>query len=353
MLRTSFWPAKLLHLQQHDPKLFAEIELWMSPAEWIQIQLAGSASCALGMATGTGLFNPSTLDWDDSLLAHCKIQRRQLLPLSDNPTPIQSTLAKDFPELYDVPWFPGIGDGAASNLGSGCTAPGLAAINVGTSAAIRVLCKGKAAQAPFGLFCYRVDAERYLIGGAVSNAGNLRAWGIKELQLPDPETIEAALSSRQSPSHSLTVLPFWSPERAPSWNEDTKGCILGITHATTSVDILQALMESTYHRLAQISDLLIKQTNNVPKFFVSGGIQNSPAALQRLTNVLGRPLHANPEPEASIRGAAIFAMEKLGMHITPLHESLPLSPNPSAARQYIEAREKQILLEQILQQHWQ
>ena len=44
-----------------------------------------------------------------------------------------------FPELRDVPWYPAIGDGAASNLGSGAVHPGVAAINIGTSAALRVI----------------------------------------------------------------------------------------------------------------------------------------------------------------------------------------------------------------------
>ena len=50
-------------------------------------------------------------------------------------------------------WFAGSGNPyllyAASNLGSGATRPGLAAINVGTSAALRVMREGKEATAPF------------------------------------------------------------------------------------------------------------------------------------------------------------------------------------------------------------
>ena len=72
------------------------------------------------------------------MLKACEISPEQLRPVSDEPTPVAGRLAAQFPEFAGVPWFPGIGDGAASNLGSGATQPGLAAINVGTSAALRL-----------------------------------------------------------------------------------------------------------------------------------------------------------------------------------------------------------------------
>jgi gluconokinase len=301
------------------------------------------------MATGTGLFNPTTLDWDPSLLELCQLTPNQLLPLSDAPTPVSGSLVKHFPELAGVPWFPGIGDGAASNLGSGCTTDGLAAINVGTSAALRVMCSGKSARAPFGLFCYRVDANRFLVGGAVSNAGNLRAWCLRELQTGSPEQLEAALAARPKPDHGLTVLPFWTTERAPTWNEDIQGTIMGIKQSTTGLDLLQAVTESTYHRLALIAELLILKRGTIPRFFVSGGIQNSATALQRLADVLDHPVFPNPEPEASIRGAAIFVMEKLGIPVTPLPEASPLTPRPEVALAYSKARQKQKTLERQLE----
>ncbi len=60
MLRASFWPAKLRWLRRVQKRKFAAVKQWISPAEWIQHTLAGEANCAVGMATGTGLFNPRT-----------------------------------------------------------------------------------------------------------------------------------------------------------------------------------------------------------------------------------------------------------------------------------------------------
>src|SRR4029453_7646483 len=77
------------------------------------------------------------------------------------------------PPVGDDPvggWYPALGDGACSNLGSGCPPPDRAALTVGTSAAIRVVATD-AAPPPAGLFRYRVDGERALVGGSLSSGG--------------------------------------------------------------------------------------------------------------------------------------------------------------------------------------
>ena len=348
MLRASFWPAKLAWLRRVEERLFSRVKQWMSPAEWLQLQLAGDANCAIGMATGTGLFDPTALAWDASMLRLSRLSPEMLRPLSDQPSPVEGPLAQQFPELRGVPWFPGIGDGAASNLGCGATHSGIAAINVGTSAAIRVMREGKHAHAPLGLFCYRVDAKRYLVGGAVSNAGNLRAWCLRELQLTDGPELERALAARQGPDHGLVVLPFWTAERAPTWNEDATGTIHGIRQSTTALDMLQAITEATYHRIARIHELLVADEKAPPKLIVSGGIQKSESSLQRLASVLGQPLYPNDEPEASIRGAAIYALEKLGFPTTEHKLTHPTKPQARIAREYHEEREKQRRMETLL-----
>ncbi len=356
MLRASFWPAKLVWFRRTRPSLFKKVRQWLSPAEWLQREFCGEARCAYGMATGTGLFNPTTLHWVPSLLERCGITAGQLGEVGDEPGELLPKWATDFPELAGVPWFPGIGDGAASNLGSGATQPGLAAINVGTSAALRVMAEGKRARAPFGLFCYRVDARRYLVGGAVSNAGNLRSWCLREWNLPaDPAEIERQLQDRPAPEHGLVVLPFWTAERAPTWRDDLRGAIVGLTQHTNAMDVLQATTEAVYYRLARIAEMVekhegarAKEIKSI-KYIVSGGIQKSPASIQRFADILDAPLYANDEAEASIRGAAVFVAEKLGAALPPFRPGTPARPRRRIAAIYREHRKAQARLEALLE----
>jgi len=333
MLRSSFWPAKLRWMQRTDRARFRKVRFWMSPAEWVQWRITGRSRCAYGMATGTGLFDPSKLAWNGRMLEACDFSAERMLPLGDEPE-----------SWRGVPWFPAIGDGAASNLGSGANEPGRGAINVGTSAALRVMREGAEAKAPFGLFAYRVDARRYLVGGAVSNAGNLHAWCLRELKLGnDTVAIEKQLAARPTPEHGLTVLPFWTAERAPAWNEEAQGVITGLRQSTTALDLLQAINEGFYFRLGTIAEMIAGDKQ--PRWIVAGGILKSKSALRRLANVVGRPLYANPEPEASLRGAAVFALEKLGLPVAELKYGTAVLPVASIHRLYKVERAKQAELE--------
>jgi gluconokinase len=355
MARASFWPAKLLWLRKTEPRLFGQVARWVSPAEWIQEQWCGKATVSLSMASGTGLLDGRTMHWHQPLLKRCGLDESKLNAISDEPAVVSKSSARKFPELAHASWFPAIGDGVASNLGSGATKLGLAAINVGTSAALRVVVAKNASAreplAPFGLFCYRVDARRRLVGGAVSNAGNLRAWALRELKLPDdPAVIEKFLSKRTRPVEKLTLLPFWIAERAPTWPEELPSAVVGITQATTALDLLQALQEATYHRLAQIAEGVEEEAGRKLSFIVSGGIQKSANSLQRLANVLGRPVSASSEPEASLRGAACFALEKSGGKVTAPKSGRVIHPDVATAKAYAQARKQQIRLEALLRQ---
>ena len=343
MLRTSFWPAKLAWLRRTRPDL--KVRIWMSPAEWLYREFLGVANCSFSMASGTGLFRPDKLEWDSELLAHFNMDYTVLNVPGDEPL----AGCRHFAELKSVPWFPAIGDGAASNLGSGATREGLAAINVGTSAALRVMKSGGKVQSPFGLFCYRVDEKRFLMGGAVSNAGNLRAWCLRELKLTDDsKLLEREMAKRPAPLHGLTVLPFWTAERAPTWEDDKPGVIQGLTQHTTALDILQATTESSYYRIARIADLVLKEEKSAPKFIVSGGIAHSHSSVQRLADVLGHPVYVNAEPEASLRGAAIFVLEKIGKKPASLKLPKAVTPRRKYSALYQQAKDAQQSLESAL-----
>ncbi len=216
--------------------------------------------------------------------------------------------------------------------------------------------EGADAHSPLGLFCYRVDARRYVVGGAVSNAGNLRAWCRSVLNLPASETaVDRALAARPGPVTSLVTLPFWSAERAPTWREDLSGVLAGLNQNTTALDLLQATTEAVFHRLALIADLGLAHASDArtgTEIIVSGGILKSSGLLQRLADVLDRPVRPSLEPEATLRGAAIYALEKGGFS-SQMHSDLrrlagrAVRPRPKYAAQFARERERQQGLESL------
>jgi gluconokinase len=347
MLRASFWPAKLRWLRRTQGHLFKRVARWTSPAEWILEELFGAAGCSHSMASATGLYDFRKQRWDAAICTACGIEIGQLGDLTEATTPTRSA----FPKLRKANFFTAIGDGAAGNLGCGADVPGKIAINIGTSAAVRMMSKeGRGhGNAPFGLFRYAMDRERTVIGGAVSNAGNLRHWCLRELRLSGAASeTEKALSRRAAAENEITVLPFWVNERAPTWPENLRGAIIGLSQASSAPQIFRATTCAVFHRLSTILELIESAAGAAEEIIVSGGILHSPASLRLLADVIGHDIRISSEPEASLRGAAVYALEQMGFEPAPLRRGKIVRHHPTLAARHRLLRERQAALEKIL-----
>jgi gluconokinase len=309
MLRASFWPAKLLWLKNSNPGVFGEVSRWVSPGDWLMSRLCEDWHVGYSMASGTGLLDRKSKDWHPVWLRRCGVRKSQLGPISDDFMATRRGMASEFPELKNALWAPPIGDGAANNLGCGATEPGIAAVNFGTSAAIRVVVADAQPSVPCGLFCYLVNRDLWLVGGAISNAGNVRAWAVQNLRLPGDDALEKILTKRAPLPPELQAKPFLAAERAPDWPEDQPFLLQGATLSTDAVDLYRALTGATYERLGSIGRMLQEKVSGpFRKVVVSGGLLQSPYGMKELRRLLGCPLTPNDDPEGSLRGAALSAV---------------------------------------------
>jgi gluconokinase len=345
---TSYVPPKLLWLHRERRDAFARTRRWLSPGEYLFLRLFGEAGCSISMASGTGMLDQRAMCWDQELLAALPIERDQLSPLAplEPVRGMRPEFARRIPALAEVAWLPAVGDGACSNLGSGCVGPDRAAVMVGTSGAMRVLAEEHAV-APPGLWCYRVDARRALIGGALSNGGNLFAWLRETLRLPEPAAAEAELAAMAPDGHGLTVLPFLAGERSPGWAGHARAAFTGMSWATRPIDLLRAGLESVAYRFALIAERLpLREETTVVA--TGGALLSSPTWTQIVCDVLGRPLVASEEPEASGHGAALLALESLGLlpnlAQAPFAFGRVFQPGPERHQVYQEARRRQAVL---------
>ncbi len=347
VLHPSFLPARLLWLRETDPQRFDRCHRFVSPGEYLEHALFGVWRCGLSMASGTGLLDQQEQRWDEEVLRAVGLTPGRLQPLEPSHAPLRGlggALARRLPALREVSFFPALGDGACSNVGSGATGQTHAALMIGTSAALRMLFRQDAPPPPEGLWRYLLDGRRALIGGALSNGGNLYAWMRDTLRLGTEAEVEAALASAPPAAHGLTVLPFLAGERNPDYPLDATGTVAGLRAATTPLHILQAGMEAVAFRLAAIADRLRAAQPGLQGFLASGGVLRSPAWLRMVTDVLGLPVTLSKVQEASARGAALMALEAIGALPSaldvPLEPGPTMVPDPRRQEAYARAREQ-------------
>ncbi|MGF1656394.1 MAG: gluconokinase [Verrucomicrobiales bacterium] len=330
MLRSSFWTAKLAWVRRDQPQWWQDAALWVGPAEWLLSQMFGvPIRQSVAMASGTGLYDSWAGVWDQEILETLELEPDCIASVSDQAMELTQAGVLARAKLY-----PAIGDGAASNLGSGASGAGRMALNFGTSGAVRLV-ETNPDRIATGLFRYKIDDRHHLIGGAVSNAGNLHQWLAENLRLPGDAELEGIMSQRIRPVPSLHVLPFLVEERAPTWPTGLPGTILGLKTAHTAVDIYQAAMEAVYQRLARIAGLIRGSRADI-EVMVSGGLSQSAIAMQRMADVMQLPLSACEEAEASLRGAAVFALRQSGVQEEPAAVGAAYEPRLSYADEYRE-----------------
>ena len=197
-----------------------------------------------------------------------------------------------FPELRETKFFLGIGDGACANVGSKCTTSSRIAVTVGTSAAVRMCLKHQAFSStpspsddlPFripecrGLFCYRIDRNHVLVGGALTDGGSIVEWASRFLNLDKDESafqrcldetqklVEAEYececkkeqnTTNRREHRNLIMAPFLSGERSIGFRDGAAGALFGFTHETTSAHFFKSCLEGVSLRLKAVIDLLL------------------------------------------------------------------------------------------------
>jgi gluconokinase len=358
-IHACYWPAKVLWLAQAHPEIAQRTAHYVSFGEYLHERLLGRAVCSLSMASGTGLLNTRARAWDDELLHLLNISPDHLPQIGDATDTLQGLtpeFAKRWPALNNVPWFPAIGDGAAANLGSNCANTSTWAVTMGTSSAMRVVVSPEAVEPEQGLWLYYIDRNRALLGGALSEGGNVLAWLKSTLQVPDLDQLDQQLARMEPAAHGLTVLPQIGGERSPGWHPNAAMTITGVNLHTTPGEIARASLEAVVFQLGEIYDQLTHVLANQvaqPRLIANGGALLKFSLLRQiLADTLNRPLEISESSEASARGAALLALETLKIipdlaKLTP-ESSRTVQPDSARHTVYSQARERQQALYKLI-----
>jgi gluconokinase len=325
-IHTSYWPAKLAWLAQAQPEVFRAAHRFVSFCDYLYAALLGrEVPTSIGMATPTGLVDLRTRAWDAELLGVLGLDAERLSEISDQPV---------------EGWYPAVLDGSCSNVGAGCVTRERAALMVGTSGAMRVIYETERPQPRPGLFLHWVDDRRVVEGGSLSDGGNLHAWLDATLKGG-----EVSLGERDPGSHGLTFLTLLGGERSPGWHQHARGAIHGLTFDTTPGDLRQAGLEGVGFRFAEVADLMPE----IDQIVATGGaLLGDPDWVQIMADALGRPVTTSGVKEASLRGAAVIALERLGATPAPAPLGPVVEPRRDKVDAFHAARERQRRLYEVV-----
>lgn len=278
--------------------------------DWLIERWTGSLVTDFATAAASGMLSRKTRGWDTDVLSTLGLDVAELPRVVD---------PKTIPGAYHgVPLVVGTTDGAATQFGLnavGC----VGAVSLGTSGAVRRLVTERAQPlTEAGLFGYAVDRETTLIGGALSDAGNLVDWWAG-LTGQEVDTILSEALREGPPADGLLVVPFLHGARAPYWDPRMPGGVIGLRSHHTRAQISAALVDSILLSLKLVA-LRMTHTLGLPsKFRVSGGLFQHAGLAQWAANILEAPIELQEGRDAAIMGAAWLAARALDW---PVYASL-------------------------------
>ncbi len=342
-LHASYWPAKIVHLRR---SIGPSSPGWAGAPELLYRELTGSRASDLSQASGSGLLDRRAGTWHGALLEALDL-RATALPEIAAPNSwarLSGWAATRWPALARVPWFSPWSDASCGNVGLGCLAGGPAALQVGTSGALRAIVADPVPTIPAGLFGHRLADGTALVGGQLSEGGGVAA-AVARLLGRSMRALEVEAAALPPDGHGLTVLPYLAGERGPGYHDGARGVLAGLLLGSTPGQVFLAVLEAIALDFAALDRRLATTLAGPPRIVASGGaLARSPLLVDILAAALGRPIEASAG-EASSRGAAILALAAGGTIGSPADVPAPATrkvvPDPERVARYAAAAARQ------------
>lgn len=309
--------CKIMWIKENDPKLFYSAYKFISIKEYIWYQLFHVFQADYSIASCTGLMDIKNLCWSELAMQTAGINTNRLSAL------VQTTYnRKEIHPDSDLSFLPkGIGfvigasDGCLANLGTGAIKPGIAALTIGTSGALRVAGQQPVLNKEAMTFSYLLDDDLFINGGPVSNGGIALKWHLKtmlqkvELNVEDYSWELSKIANVKPGAEGLIFLPYLQGERAPIWDSKSCGTFFGLGLNHRHTHLTRAVVEGICFALKDVLLSLEAAGQNIAQLNVSGGFVNSEVWLQILADITGKKLVLVAIEDASAIGAAYLAVK--------------------------------------------
>lgn len=318
-LHSSYVAPRLLWMAQQQPQIFARTAQFMALGEYVSLKLTGQATLGTAAAAWGGMLNRRTGRYVPELLSATGVSVEALgTPRDPNHTvSLQGTeLAAQLPQLADAVWVPVVGDGLSANLGIGALGEDTWGISTATSGAIRVLLSSEVEKLPSGLWAYRVDQGRTLVGSAMSDAGRVLSFVTDTFRLPviPADLGDDPLLTNAPTAHTPLVVPFLSGERGTKWRDDIRAAFSHVGASTTPNDFLRGALEGVALSYRRIAEHMRQAGGDPGRIVLSGGMTSTiPGWLHILADALGEEINHVAISRSTMRGTALLALEQLGV----------------------------------------
>ncbi len=307
---TVLWPgtsaALWSSLRQSDPDVARSTRWILTAADWVTYRLSGCVATDVTNAT-IPFLDPWIRNWDGGSFSRLGCpELADLVPPVLQPGAPAGTLTRDAADRLGLPARTpvhiGCIDVVAQALGSGMRQEGDAVAVLGTTIAVTPLTRNPSLDGePVGATVAWIEPGLHLRVLGSSAGGAVLDWFLDLHGYEHEDRYERFWADvASSHSESEIVLPFLYGERVPFLAPEATGAFTGLTPTTRRADLARALAEGLTMALRQCAE----STGASNSLILTGGGASTPQWCQLVADVLNRPVIADTDPAAGMRGAA-------------------------------------------------
>ena len=321
---------KLLWLQRHEPEVWKTAGQFLLYEDFFLRLLGGRGVISHCLASRTQMYDLSTGDWADDILAKCGIDRERLAPLAPDGGGVVGTLRQDLISAlglsHELLLVSGGHDQACAALGSGVVQAGLAMVSTGTAEVVEVAMTTPILNETLrqgNISIYRHVVPGLYLTMTLNHSGGLLLrwfrdtlcrWECEQALITGQDPYDLILADLPAGPTDILILPHFAGSGTPWLDTSSKGAILGLTFATTRPVIAKAILEGLTFELRVNLDLLKEAGVTIGELRAVGGGARSPAWLQVKADICQVPLRVPQVTEAACLGAALLAGVAAGIY---------------------------------------
>lgn len=311
---------KISWLHLHEPENFRKTAKFLTATSYLVSKLTGVYTIDFCNAMGfTPLFDCRKLRWDEAMCAAINITSDQLpkiYPADQVVGKVTAQAAAETGLSRGTPVINGTADFAAELLSTGAN-QGDTVLIYGSTMLILSIIKEPVFR-PLLLTPVFPGSEMYIFGGGTATAALITKWfrdnlGETELEMEKESGISAyQLLSQKAErvpvgSEGLIVLPYFSGERSPIWDEKARGMIFGLTLSHTKAHIYRAVLEGIAYSVKHHVEIMREAGVQVRRFISAGGGTKSRLWVSIVSDVTGIPQECVSESIGAPLGDAYLA----------------------------------------------
>jgi xylulokinase len=303
---------KIAWLKNNRPEVYAQLATILLPHDYINYRLTGTLAMEYGDASGTGLLNIRTRQWDTAMLKALDPNRdlSSCLPkLIAAPIlgHVSESAAAEFGIPAGIPVCSGGGDNMMAAIGTGCVKSGVVSMSMGTSGTVFAFSEHPVidSKGEVAAFCDSTNGWLPLVCTmnctvATELVRNMLQISVKEL--------DAAAEKVSPGSDGLLTLPFFTGERTPNL-PNARGSLIGLSPLNfTTGHLARSAMEAALFGLRYGLDAIRRNGVEPTTVHLTGGGAKSPLWRQMAADILGCTVCVPEIAEAAAFGAALKAL---------------------------------------------